>query len=255
MNNLFPQMYDSPENSQAVGGLSYGAVAFVVLPFTFGLFFFAGSSTSVYLGLELAYQLFNFTALLCIFRTYLQDSWLNVSIAPKKVLTVSLTAAAVIAVFYAALACFRYLHDSNLTRILWMGTLPMTGIELMLLPGQFLQYGGIWAALVLTVLGPITTACLYYAPVFAPVCAAGHRFAAYLAVAGITAVPRIITYFTVWGGWKELPLYLIQLPIHFLACWTYQKTNTVWAPIYTHAIVNALCCAVLYGLYFIVSIG
>ena len=56
MNKLFPQMYDSPETSQAVGGLSYGAVAFVVLPFTFALFFFAGSSDNVYVGLECAYQ-------------------------------------------------------------------------------------------------------------------------------------------------------------------------------------------------------
>ena len=255
MNKLFPQMYDSPETSQAVGGLSYGVVAFVVLPFTFALFFFAGSSDNVYVGLECAYQLCNFAALFCIFRTYLLDSWLNVSIAPKKVLGVSLTAAAVIAIFYAALGCFRLLSESDCAWTLWMGTLPMTGIELMLLPGQFLLYGGIWASLILVVLGPITTACLYYATVFSPICAAGHRFAAYLAVAGITALPRIITYYTIWGGWKEIPLYLAQLPIHWLACWTYQKTNTVWAPIFTHAIVNALCCCTLLALRFAASIG
>lgn len=250
MSRLFPQMYDAPENAQWVGGLSYGIVAFVVLPFTFALFFFAGSSNKVLTALELAYQLFNFAFLFCIYRAYLRDSWLNVSVYPKKVLGIALSAAVILAAVYADLT-YAGLHGANeYANTVWMGALPMTGIELMLLPGQLLRYGGILAALVLIVIGPITTACMYYATLFAPLCAAGHRFGAYIAVAVLTAVPRVITYFTVWGGWKEIPLYLAQLPIHLLACWTYQKTDTVWAPIFTHTITNALCCAAIFTLRF-----
>ena len=243
-------MSDSPESSQTMGGLSYGVIAFVVLPFTFTLFFFQRNPEKVYVVLEYLYQGLNFAMMLAIFRSYLQDSWLNVSIHPKKVLTVSLGAAALMAIGYVAFAAAALLGVSDQAQIIFLGALPMTGIELMVLPGQFALMGGLPAMLVLVVLGPITTACMFYATAFAPVCVKGHRFLAYGTLAALLAVPRIITWFTIWGGWKEVSLYLVQLPIHFLACWTYQKTNTIWAPIFTHALANFFCCAALLRLRF-----
>lgn len=255
MNQLFPHMSDSPESGQTMGGLSYGVIAFVVLPFTFTLFFFERNSNKVYTILEFLYQGLNFAMMLAIFHTYLLDSWLNVRIHPKKVLGVSLGAEAVIAGLYIefAAAAARGLFET--AEIVFFGALPMTGIELMMLPGDFALYGGIPAVLFLVVLGPITTSCLFYATAFAPVCVSGKRWLAYLSVAALLAVPRFITYFTVWGGWKEIPLYLAQLPLHFLACWTYQKTDTIWAPIFTHAMANLFGCAVLYGMKFAGIIG
>ena len=255
MSKLFPQMYDSPENSQAVGGLSYCSVAFVVLPFTLSLFFFDRTTAPIYPLVEAFYQIANFGCLVFIYRSYLADSWINVSIAPKQVISIFLSAVAMLAAVYAVLAYAGIYGTSESSWIAFLGVLPMTGIEMMMLPSQFALEGGILAVLVLVFLGPITTACLYYATAFAPLCSAGHRFAAYLAVAGITAVPRLITYFTIWGGWKELPLYLAQLPIHLIACWTYQKANTIWAPVFTHAIANILCIVGLFLLRFAGYIG
>ncbi len=246
MDELFPHMYDSPESPQVVGSLSYGIVAFVVLPFTFTLFFFDRNAEGIYPILEYIYYGLNFTMMLAIFHTYLQDSWLNVSIAPKKVLLVSLAAAAVIAMLYLEFLRASALGLFESAGIIFFGALPMTGIELMLLPGDFALFGGIPAMVFLVVLGPVITSCLFYATAFAPVCVAGKRGLAYVSVAALLAVPRFITYFTVWGGWKEIALYLAQLPIHLLACWTYQKTDTIWAPIFTHAMVNLFSCAVLY---------
>lgn len=255
MSVLFPHMSDSPESSQTMGGLSYGVIAFVVLPFTLTLFFFQRNPDEVYVVLEYLYQGLNFAMMLAIFRSYLQDSWLNVSIHPKEVLTVSLGAAALTSIGYIAFATAALLGLFDRAQIVFMGALPMTGIELMVLPGQFALLGGLPAMLVLVVLGPITTACMFYATAFAPVCVKGHRVLAYGVLAALLAVPRIITWFTVWGGWKEAALYLVQLPIHFLACWTYQKTNTIWAPIFTHALVNLFCCAALLGMRFLGIIG
>lgn len=255
MNKHFPHMYDSPESGQFVGSLSYGIVAFVVLPFTFTLFFFERNSNTVYTILEFLYQGLNAFMMIAIFRTYLQDSWLNVSIHPKKVLGVSLGAAAVIAGLYIEFAAGAARDLFDQAEIVFFGALPMTGIELMMLPGDFALFGGIPAVLFLVVLGPITTSCLFYATAFAPVCVSGKRWLAYLSVAALLAVPRFITSFTIWGGWKELALYLAQLPIHLLACWTYQKTDTIWAPIFTHAMANLFCCAVLYGMKFAGIIG
>lgn len=250
MSKYFPHMYDSPETGQSVAGLTYGAVPFIVLPFTLTLLTIGIEDTAAYAGIEFLYQAINFLAMFVIYRTYLQDSWLNVSIHPKKVLAVSLGAAAVIAAIYieSFFAAYRGIYPQ--AEMVFFGILPMTGIELMLLPGDFLLEGGILAVLFLVVLGPVITSCLFYATAFAPLCVAGKRVLAYVSVAAMLAAPRIVTYFTVWGGWKEVELYLAQLPIHFLACWTYQKTDTVWAPIFTHAMANAFCCALLYGLQF-----
>jgi hypothetical protein len=138
-----------------------------------------------------------------------------------------------------------FLADDDLGR--WL----RANVELMMVPGDLVILGGIPAMVFLTVLGPVITACMFYASVFAPLCGSGKRFGAYVAMAVILAIPRIITSFAVWGGWKELPLYLTQLPIHLLACWTYQKTDTVWTPIFTLAIANLLSCILLFGLQFV----
>lgn len=255
MKKFFPHMYDCPENSQAVGSLSYGIVAFVVLPFTFTLFFFDRNAEGIYLVLEYIYYGMNLAMMLAIFHPYLRDSWLNVAIAPKQVLGVSLGAAGVIAGLYIEFtaAAARGLFESAGT--VFFGVLPLGGVELMLLPGDFVLFGGIPAMVFLTLAGPVITACLFYATAFAPVCASGRRTLAYFAVAVLLAVPRIITYFTVWGGWKELALYLAQLPIHLIACWTYQKTDTVWAPIFTLAMVNLFSCVMLFAMQLLGIIG
>ena len=43
-----------------------------------------------------------------------------------------------------------------------------------------------------------------------------------------------------WRGDAQLqiPLFLLNLPIHLIACWSYQKADTVWAPLATLSIFN-----------------
>lgn len=248
MSKLFPPMYDTPETSQSIAGLSCGLFSFFLLPFTLTLFFFDWNPHQVYMGLEYLYQGINFGLMFYVFRTYLRDSWLNVSIAPRNILGVSLGAAAVIFgiyAFYVGAGYFGLIPQAN---VIVLGAMPMTGFELMMLPGDLVILGGIPAMVFLTVLGPVITACMFYASAFAPLCGSGKRFGAYAALAILLAVPRIITSFAVWGGWKELPLYLTQLPIHLIACWTYQKTDTIWTPIFTLAIANLCSCILLFVL-------
>lgn len=248
LKRLFPHMYDSPENGQAVGGLTFGVIPFILMPFTLTMLVWDTAAIAPRVVLECIYLIINFIFLFAIFRTYLQDSWLNVTVYPKRFWPVCLWAAGMIAALYGGVtyAAIEGLFDK--AEITALGILPMEGVELMLLPGDFVLSGGIPALAIAIILGPVITACMFYAPVFSPLCVSGHRFLAYLAVAVLTAVPRFITWFTIWGGWKEKELFLFQLPIHWLACWTYQKTDTIWAPIFTHAIANVLCCGLLYGL-------
>ena len=250
MGKLFPHMYDSPEGNQCVGGFTYGAVPFVVLPFTLTLLTIGVSDSKPYVWLEYLYQAINFAAMFAIYRSYLRDSWLNVSINVKGVVFACLVGGSAILCLYAGFLYAAFFELFPKAETVFFGALPMVGIELMMLPSSLLMNGGIPAVLVLVVLGPVTTSCLFYATAFSPICTAGKRFWAYIAVAALVAVPRIVTYFTVWGGHKEVALYLAQLPIHFIACWTYQKTDTIWAPIFTLAGVNLIVCAVVGVLWF-----
>ena len=50
-----------------------------------------------------------------------------------------------------------------------------------------------------------------------------------------------------WRGNAPFVLsgYLVQLPVHLLACWAYQKTDNVWTPLFTLAATNLLASIVL----------
>ena len=43
-----------------------------------------------------------------------------------------------------------------------------------------------------------------------------------------------------WRGGADYKLYVyfLQLPIHLIACWSYHKADTIWAPITCLAIFN-----------------
>lgn len=248
LKTLFPYMYDSPEKEQAISGFCYALVPFVLMPSILTLLVIDTSEPGPRMVLECIYLIANFFFLLSIFRTYLADSWLNVTVYPKKFWSVCIGAAALITAIYGGVTCAAFLNLFDKAGTAALGILPMEGLELLLLPGDFVLFGGIIAVVIAVVLGPVITACLYYATVFAPLCAAGHRIWAYLAVAAMTAAPRILTSLTFWGGWKEKELFLFQLPIHWIACWAYQKTDTIWAPIFIHAIANALSCGILFAL-------
>lgn len=249
MKKLFPHMADCPERHQWLAGLTYGVVPFLILPMTLFLLVIGVNTTRPYVVLEYIYQIVNFMAVLIIFREYFRDSWLNVTLYPRTFWPVCLLCAALVCLIYGGYVIAGMLGVLPRGNLYALGVLPMSGMELMLLPGDFILLpGGAPAAILLTVCGPIITAGLFYASSFAPLCVAGHRFGAYLGMALCTALPRIISACTIFGGWKELPLYLSQLPIHCIACWSYQKTDTVWAPVFVLAISNAAACAALFAM-------
>lgn len=89
---------------------------------------------------------------------------------------------------------------------------------------------------------PIVTCCMYYATVF-PKNYNVSPWRGYLAVAGVTLLPRVAM--GVFGWWdfpSELGLYIVQLPTHMVCCWLYAKTENIWAPIFAQIGANLLGC-------------
>jgi hypothetical protein len=89
----------------------------------------------------------------------------------------------------------------------------------------------------MALLTPFAISGMYYATAFAPICV-NRPWLAYIMVAVYLLVPRLLYALNWWLLSEEIMLYLVQLPIHLIACWSYQKTDTIWAPICSLAIVN-----------------
>jgi membrane protease YdiL (CAAX protease family) len=58
-------------------------------------------------------------------------------------------------------------------------------------------------------------------------------------------IPSVVDI--LWRGDAAFVLtgYLVHLPIHLLACWSYQKTDNVWTPLITLAVTNLLTSIIL----------
>jgi hypothetical protein len=102
----------------------------------------------------------------------------------------------------------------------------------------------IFGTIALSVFAPINICTLFYCGVFAPVCYK-KPWLAYLCIAVVTLIPPVINI--LWRGDAAFMLigYLVQLPIHLLACWSYQKTDNVWTPLVSLVITNLLTSIVL----------
>lgn len=231
-------MLERPESSKIVASITYGILAFFSLPFIL-LLLLQGSfdNEEVVVGVEMAYHVINFLATLCIFHAFLKESFWNVESNVKHFAkTVAMSAGVTIVV---AIIVFWFLLPSDNPYAIWgaYGILPLAEMNLFALPSDLIYVQPIWGVLCTTLLAPITIGCVYYATVFAPI-ANDHPKLAYVVMAVCLAIPRLCNALTYWDPMGELVMYVVQLPIHMVACRAYQKTDTVWAPIGVLAAVN-----------------
>jgi hypothetical protein len=242
MKKMFPAMLDCPEKPRILLGLFYCILAFFSLPFAL-LLLMQGSfaKDSARAGIEIVFHVVNALAAVRIFREYLKDAFLNVQINTKDFLkTVGVSVAAILIL---ALDMHRFFirFGGTYSYIAAWGILPLAEVDLFTLSSELIAMSPLFGTLCLAVLSPFAISCLFYATVFAPVCCK-RPWLAYLLVALAVAFPRICNGMTYWNPTDELFLYLAQLPMHLIACWSYQKTDTVWAPITVHASANLIAC-------------
>lgn len=242
MNKHFPPMFDCPEKPTIFAGLFYCLLSFFSLPFLMSLLQFAsGKTAALHYGYELAFHLINFLMTVALFRGYLSDSFLQVQIDARKVLSTAAVGLLIIEVWLVLAMAGYLLFRSYYCYITLFYALPIAELDVFAFTSRLVCDRPILGTLCTVVLTPVTTACLLYATGFAP--AANRKpWLAYLVVALVLLFPRACNAFNFNDLSTELLLYLAQLPIHWVACWTYQKTDTVWAPIFTLAGVNLLYC-------------
>ncbi|MBQ8260345.1 MAG: hypothetical protein IJY97_12375 [Clostridia bacterium] len=243
MNKLFPSMTSKPETIQIFAIIPCWLWVFVLLPMFMpflGLGLWEQWELSVWL--EIGYHVANGILMLVIIFSYLKEEWFmvttDVSHYLKHVmLTVGLIAGAELLLLGTLFICGVNIDDM-------LECLPIVEMSVSHTPLFTVELQPIYGTIALSVFAPISICALFYCLGFAPICY--HKpWLAYLCVAAITLIPPVIDI--LWRGDAAFVLggYLVQLPVHLLACWSYQKTDNVWTPLLSLVITNLLASIVL----------
>lgn len=237
-------MIDRPERPTVLASIAYAVIAFYSFPFLLllmrqGLF----TNNTVTAVMEMVFHAVNFLVSFCIFRQYLSDSRLTF-LADKAFFK---TVAAGVGLMFAWVLYLFFVFgiwSSHLVSIMGFSALPLAESDLFTLSSGLIELSPFWGTLCMVLLAPFSTTLLYYATAFAPM-ACRRSWLGYAAVALYATFPRLCNGLTFWDPVTELVIYISQLPLHLIACWTYQKTDSVFAPIATIGAANLITCLIL----------
>lgn len=235
-------MYSKPENSKIFALVPCWFWVFVLFPmFLPVLGFGLWTQGEISSWLEIGYHVVNGVFMLLLMLNYLKDEWFMVTTDVRYYL--KHIALAVGLMMGAELGLLVVLHLCGFHIGYILEFLPVVEMSVSHTPLSLLTFNPIFGTIALSVFAPISVCVLFYCLGFAPVCCK-KPWLAYLCIAVITLIPPIVDI--LWRGEADLVLrgYLAHLPIHLLACWSYQKTDNVWTPMVSLAVTNLLISVV-----------
>lgn len=231
-------MYSKPSTSKIIALIPCWVWVFVLFPmFMPFLGFGIWEQYELSVWLEISYHVANGIIALFIISDYLKDDWFMVTTDLRFYIKhIALTVGLVIIAEFVLLGPLT-LFGFDIMNML--ESLPVVEMSVSHTPLFLIELQPIIGAITLTVFAPISICALFYCFGFAPVCCR-KPWLAYLCIAIITLIPPIIDI--LWRGGAEFVLsgYLVQLPIHLLLCWSYQKTDNVWTPLISLVVINLL---------------
>ena len=230
MKRFFPIMNDDTEKGMHFALFAYWIFAFGVMPSWMPLFgdgFW--DKVQIISWFEIIYHVINGVVIIFMLKSYLADSFLNVQLNPKGFFRIVVLSA--LAMLALAAGLWYLLGD------LAMNFYPVSEMSVAVTSGYLIvqkPFFGIACACIFT---PFAVVGLFYASGFAPVCRR-NCWLGYVVVTVLMAVPCVLD--VLWRGQANfiVTAFVLNLPMHWIACWTYQKADTVWAPIVTLAIFN-----------------
>ena len=230
MKQLFPDMYDQPGKGMPIAALAYWGFAFVGIPFLIPLLGFGlWDNESAVCWLDFVYHTINALVVVAMFGTYFQESFLNVEVDPGKFFK---TVGAALLLMLAVVAVLHFGMRINV-----FDAYPINEMSVAVTSGFMLEKMPVLGTVCHTLITPVVVVGLFYAVGFAPMCCR-KPWLGYLVVTGLLILPVAFDIF--WRGEPELviSMFVLQLPMHWIACWTYQKADTVWAPLVTLSVFN-----------------
>lgn len=242
MNKIFPSMCSKPEKFKILALIPCWIWVFVLLPMYMpflGLGLWEQWEISSWL--EIGYHVANGIVALLLMSSYLKDEWFMVTTDVRFYLKhIALTVGLMVGTELVLLGTLS-LCGFNIDNML--EGLPVVEMFVSHTPLFLVTLEPIFGTIALSVFAPISICVLFYCFGFAPVCYK-KPWLAYLCIALITLIPPVVNI--LWRGGADLVLsaYLVHLPIHLLACWSYQKTDNVWTPMVSLASTNLLVSVV-----------
>lgn len=226
-----------------VAGL-YWIVCYILIPFVTTVIAAAFQwDLAAVAWVDIVTYLINFICMLTLFRGYLSDSFLNVQIQKASFIKTVLIAIGL--VFLAEFGIVIHGLQADWNAVLW--AYPISETSVLFDTAAVVLKNPIFGTLCMVVLTPITVSCMFYGTVFAPI-ANSRPWLGYVIMAAVLMLPRLFNSWWLAIGSGEWVVYLLQLPVHMIACWAYQKTDTIWAPIVTHSTANLLMSLVFLAL-------
>lgn len=235
-------MLEEPD-SRALGGIPYWIFAFFLWPALLSLMILPTGHDHQYgPWMEIGYHVLNFIVVMIFFLPFLIESFQTLRWNIKVVLITATYATVIIIALklMAYLIAMRTPSESFYTAA--TGSLLTNESDIMYYSSALVAFQPLWGSLTLILLAPFTVSCLLYVCVFASVC--GKRpVLAYILIVLLPLLIRLSVAFCLWPLEEELMIYILQVPIHLVACWAYQKTDTVWTPIIVHFFSNLFFAA------------
>lgn len=242
-------MIEEPDSRALCIGIPYWVIAFFVLPGLISLMFIPTGHDHIYsLWIEIGYHVLNFIVVLFAFLPFLRESFFTLQYSTKKVFgTAAAASGAIITLKMIFIGIAGYTQNELLFNAAY-GTVLANESDLMYYSSALMAYQPLWGTLTLVFLAPFTVSCLLYACVFAPVCKTRPALA-YLLVTLLTLLIRLSVAFCLWPLQEELVIYILLLPIHLIACWAYQRTDTIWTPIIVHFFSNLFFAGYFHAIF------
>ena len=179
-------------------------------------------------------------AMLLVMKEYLKDAFMYVQIGAKEIFSTAAIALGLMVAWIFViweLLPFLWISPVNIFYVL-----PISPTNVLLTPGDVVANNHIFGLLSMTLLAPFGVCGMLYASGFAPVCTRSS-WLGYLTMAGLALLIAVADAFWYWGSMAYLAFF-IRLPVHLFACWSYQKTDNVWTPIFALAVFNLLASLV-----------
>lgn len=243
MEKVFPRMYSKPEKKYLVGLIPCWLWVFVALPMFMPYLGVGLWQNPVFISwLEVGYHVTNGIIVFFVMREYLQEEWFMVSTDARHYLKhIALT---VVLMLGAEFLLLHVLPHAGLYVYYMLEGLPVIEMHVSHTPLSTVLTQPIFGTIAVSVFVPVSISILFYSLGFAPLC--GKKpWLAYLCIALVTLIPPVVNI--LWRGDTlfVLTAYIINLPVHLLACWSYQKTDNVWTPIISLGITNLITSILL----------
>lgn len=230
MKRLFPEMYDRPDKGMFMAVIMFGFITFILLPVVMvilGMDMWSDLGSLAWI--ELVYHVFNAFIAAAMFKTYLGESFFNVQLYIARF--AKTVAVATLMMLTLALE-FQFGLGLPMVNAYPINELPIT-----MAPGFMVRELPIVGTLCHALATPFAIAGIFYATGFAPFCCR-KPWLGYLIIPVVLIIPGLLDINWRGGADYMIPTYFLQLPIHLIACWAYQKADTIWAPIACLAIFN-----------------